>query len=485
MLVAYFALGNRMGKTNGEFRGIAPPPRGLALIMALGPGLVWCGEYIGSGEVLLATRSGAIFGVAILWVPVIAIFSKYWIGLAGAHYTVTTGEGMIDMMARTPGPKNWVIWPVFVGQVIAGATSTAALAVLTGKLAAYFFPSVSPVLMGWIAVLIVISVVWGGKFEPLKHIMSLLVLLIVVGACAVAIRTWPGTMEVMGGLFGFRIPDPPAWAVEKAFSSTSPWTEILPLLGWAAGGFASQVWYTYWVMGAGYGMTRDRDFGQPADEAALKSLTIEQAHDLRGWRRVVTFDATLALVIGVVVTAMFLIAGNGVLRPQEIVPGGEKVATDLARIFGEHGGRWGANLFIIAALAAMLSTMIGQFSGWPRLLTDCARILFPATARWPWKLKFRTILVVIATTNMGIIYTLGAQPVFLVQMSAILDGLLLTPLQAIAVGLSLYIVMPRMFSDEVRPLLRAHKVFAVGLALAFVLYTFFCIYKLIEMVQSA
>ncbi|HRI86877.1 MAG TPA: Nramp family divalent metal transporter [Candidatus Hydrogenedentes bacterium] len=470
-----------MGAATDATKGIRTPPRGIALIMALGPGLVWCGEYIGSGEVLLATRAGAIFGFAVLWVPVLAIFSKYWIGLAGAHYTVTTGEGMIDMMARTPGPKNWVIWPVFIGQLLAGATSTAALAGLTGKLATYFLPNISPVLIGWIAVLLVISVVWSGKFEPLKQAMSLLVLLIIIGATVVAVRTWPGTANVLTGLFGFQIPQPPDWAVEKALSTKAPWMEILPLLGWAAGGFASQVWYTYWVMGAGYGMTGEGEVGRPADTERLRNITKEEANALLGWRRVVTFDATLALTIGIVVTSMFLLAGNGILRPAQIVPGGENVALDLARIFGEHWGRWGANLFILAALAAMISTMIGQFGGWPRLLADCGRVLFPGTTRWPWKLRFRVILLSIAATNMGIIYSIGKQPEFLVQMSAILDGLLLTPLQAIAVGMTLYFVFPKMLNDEVRPMLRAHKVFIFGLALAFVVYTTFCVFKLIEM----
>src|SRR3990167_5498167 len=95
---------------------IRRPPTGLAILAAVGPGLIWCAEFIGSGEVILAPRTGAILGLAILWVPLLAIFIKFWIGLAGAVYTVTTGEGMIDMMSRTPGPKNWVLWPVFIGQ---------------------------------------------------------------------------------------------------------------------------------------------------------------------------------------------------------------------------------------------------------------------------------------------------------------------------------------------------------------------------------
>lgn len=474
-------LGDQSDKTASR---IAPAPRGLALLMVLGPGLVWCGEYIGSGEVILATRSGAIFGVAILWAPVLAIFAKYWIGLAGAHYTVTTGEGMIDMLSRTPGPKNWVIWPVFVGQVCAGAFSTGALASVTGMFLHYFIPLPDrfTFVLGWIAVLVVIAITWSGKFEPLKQIMSLLVLLIVVGTVTVAARTWPGTGEVLGGLFTIHIPNAPEWAIEKQIVKQSSWNELMPLLGWAAGGFASQVWYSYWVIGAGYGMARGRDHGKPLDETKLRSLTVHEAHEVKRWRGVVTADATMALTIGTLVTAAFLIAGNGVLRPQQIAPEKSEVALTVARIFGDHWGQWGAHLFVLAGLAAMMSTMLGQFAGWPRLLADCARILFPKTRRWPWKTQFRAILIGLAVSNFAIVSTLGGQPVGLVQMSAILDGMLLTPLQALAVGLTLYFVMPRFFSLEVRDILRANRAFVLGLTLAFVLFGFFCLFQFGQMI---
>ncbi|MFH1071496.1 MAG: Nramp family divalent metal transporter, partial [Candidatus Glassbacteria bacterium] len=99
---------------------IKRPPSGITILAMVGPGLVWAGEYIGSGEVILCTRLGAIMGVAILWAPLMAIFLKYIIGLAGARYTVCTGEGMIDMFSRMPGPRNWAVWIVLVGQFAAG-----------------------------------------------------------------------------------------------------------------------------------------------------------------------------------------------------------------------------------------------------------------------------------------------------------------------------------------------------------------------------
>ena len=58
---------------------IKTPATGLAIIAVLGPSIVWVSEYIGTGEVILATRNGAIFGTGILWVVISGIFLKVWI----------------------------------------------------------------------------------------------------------------------------------------------------------------------------------------------------------------------------------------------------------------------------------------------------------------------------------------------------------------------------------------------------------------------
>lgn len=457
---------------------LAQAPKGWMLLMILGPGLMWCGEYIGSGEVILSTRSGAIFGVSILWIPIMAIFAKFWIGLAGAHYTVTTGEGMIDMLGRTPGPRNWVLWPVLVGQVCASMISTAGLASAAGAFASYFFPDINPVYFAWAAVLVVLAVVWQGVFEPLKQIMSILVLFIIIGTLAVAFTTWPGTAKVLNGLFGFEMPQTPAWFNPDATQAASAWKEILPLLGWAAGGFASQVWYTYWVLGAGYGMARGRGYGKACDTDALQELTTSDVEKILGWRRVVTLDASMALFLGVVVTVAFLIAGAGVLGAKEIAPEGPEVALQLSTLFSEQWGTLGGHLFVFAGLCAMLSTMFGQFAGWPRLLADCGRLLFPTLDRYPWKKQFRVILTVIAISNLVILYNVEFKPVVLVQISAVLDGLLLTPLQALAVAWVLFGVMPKMFKGEHRSLIKPHPIMAAGLALAFFMFSFVCISRL-------
>jgi Mn2+/Fe2+ NRAMP family transporter len=455
-------------------------PKGWMLLLALGPGLMWCGEYIGSGEVILSTRSGAIFGVSILWIPIMAIVAKFWIGLAGAHYTVTTGEGMIDMLGRMPGPRNWVLWPVFVGQVCSAMVSTAGVAAAAGAFADYFVPGDMATIFSGLAVLLIVALVWSGAFESLKRVMALMVLFIIVGTLAVALTTWPGFGAILHGLFGFTLPETPAWAIADG-APASPWLEILPLLGWAAGGFASQVWYTYWVLGAGYGMAQGRGFGKPLDEERLSSLSSDEVQNIRGWRRLVTFDATTAVLLGVLVTGAFIVAGAGVLGPKELAPEGHTLALELSELFGAQWGRFGAGLFVLAGLAAMLSTMTGQFAGWPRLLADCARRLFPGIESVPWKQQFRACLLLIAASNLLILYNLATKPVFLVKIGAILDGLLLTPLQALVVGWVLFKVMPKFFAKEHRLALKPHPILAVGLASAFILFSFVCIFKMGDM----
>src|SRR4030042_930129 len=107
-------------------------PRGLGILAMIGPSMVWAAEYIGSGEVIVATRTGAILGTTILWAVVVGVFLKCWIGMAGARYTVCTGEGMIDMFDRMPGPRHWVVWVVLVVQLFCAILATGALATSAG-----------------------------------------------------------------------------------------------------------------------------------------------------------------------------------------------------------------------------------------------------------------------------------------------------------------------------------------------------------------
>ena len=456
---------------------IKKPPAGWAILAVIGPSLIWAAEYIGSGEVILATRTGAIFGSSLLWAIVTGIFLKFWIALSGARYTVCTGEGMIDLFDRMPGPRHWAVWIIMIAQFIGATFAIGALATASTVFVSSLVP-IGNLAAGLIVVTFAVSVAWTGTFDVLKIVMSLLVAIIVIGVLIVASRVLPTFGELLTGL-SFRVPSVPQWAIDTGGASSNPWEEILPLIGWGAGGFASQVWYTYWVLGAGYGAAAGRGCGQPADLGALKSMSRDSAERIKGWCKVLYADTTLGLVIGIVVTGAFYLAGSGVLNPRQLAPQGNEVAFVLSNIFSTEWGSTGGLIFMVAASAALISTVTGQLAGWPRLLADTLRICFPGFAkRFAWNTQFRMLLIFFFCTNMVIVFALGMKPVRLIKFSALLDGILLTSLQAICVAVGLFIVMPRMLSKDAAQVLRPSRVFAVGLMIAFVVFSYFCIFQM-------
>ena len=456
---------------------IKKAPVGLAVLALLGPSMVWAAEYIGSGEVIIATRTGAILGTTVLWVIVIGVFLKFWIGMSGARYTVCTGEGMIDMFDRIPGPSHWVVWLVLVIQFLCAIFSIGAVATAAGVFVSSIVP-INTKLAVCLVTLFALAVAWSGIFDVLKIVMSIFVLIIVLGVIYVAGHVFPGLGEFLRSL-SFSVPEVPEWAASMEKVSDNPWKEILPLLGWGAGGFASQVWYTYWVLGAGYGAAAGRGYGKAADVSSLRAMSREAAEKIKGWCRVLYVDSSLAMVIGIVVTSAFFIAGAGVLGPKQLAPEGNEVAFTLSKVFSDGWGPVGGFLFILAGATALISTSTGQLAGWPRLLADSFRICIPGVAKkFSWKTQFRFFLLFFLCTNMIIVFFFEKSPVVLVKISAIFEGLLLTPLQAIWVAIGLFVVMPKLLSKEAFKILKPNWVFAVGLIIAFLVFGYFCIFQI-------
>jgi Mn2+/Fe2+ NRAMP family transporter len=452
-------------------------PKGLAILAFVGPGLIWSSEMIGSGEVILTTRVGSILGIEVMWAIILGIFLKFMIGLGGARYTVCTGEGMIDMFDRIPGPKHWVVWTVLVVQFISATVAIGSIATAAGVFISNIFP-ISSYLGGWIISVFALVVAWSGGFKILRTIMSFFVLIIICGIMYVAGTVFPDLSDFIKG-FLVKIPDVPLWAIAYPEINENPWREILPLMGWAAGGFASQVWYTYWIIGAGYGVNKEGVYGKASDPAMLRNINEEGARKIKSWFPVIYTDTTVALLITIFVTIGFLIAGAGILRPNQLAPQGPEVVSTLSTIFSTSWGAIGGIIFTLTGAVALAGTLLAQLAGWPRLLADSFRICIPRFAvKFEWKKQFRLFLIFFFVTNIIIVFTFGLRPVFLVKIGAILDGLLLTPLQALWVAIGLFVVMPKLFSKKTYEIIKPHWLFAVVLVISFLVFGYFCVFQM-------
>jgi hypothetical protein len=256
----------------------------------------------------------------------------------------------------------------------------------------------------------------------------------------------------------------------------SAWQEILPVLGWGAGGFASQVWYTYWVIGAGYGATAGRGYGKSADLKSLGAMSRDTAQRIKNWCRTLYVDSSFAMVLGVLVTGAFLIAGAGILGVEHMAPGNDDMADVLSEVFARRWDAVGGFLFKLCGAVAMISTLMGQLAGWPRLLADSCRLCIPGfDRRLRWKTQFRIFLIMFFCTSVLIVCVLGRQPISLLKVSSILEGVLLIALQAAAVGIGLFFVMPKMLSKEAYGVLKPGWIFAAGLLGTLIFYGYLCV----------
>jgi Mn2+/Fe2+ NRAMP family transporter len=440
------------------------------MLLLVGPGIVWAAEYIGSGETTLAPRVGALFGVTFLWIIILGILLKYFIGLGAGHYTTITGEGMIDMFSRVPGPKNWLVWLIFVVQFCAAILSPSALAALAGSFGYGILP-ISPYIWGWMLTIFAVVLAWSGKYELIEKAMSILVLILVIAVIIGAIMVSPPLKEY----FTFSFPPIPIWARGLPDISERTAMEILPLLGWGAGGFASMVWYTYWIAGKGYGMTAGFDYENPgaANLKELKSLQKEKAKKIKRWTKVVTTDATVALFIGILVTSCFMIISAGTLYPRRIVPSGEEIGIEISEIFNLLYGSWAGYLFLLAAICALFATQIAHFVGWPRMLSDCLRI--GLKGKVGWKRGYKSFILIMLVLNMVVIYTFGFRPYSLAKIASIWDGLLFIPLQSAVLCYGLFKILPKMLSAEAKPILKPGYPLAIALIISTIVFSIFAI----------
>ena len=85
---------------------IGQAPTGWEIILAFGPGMVWASMSIGGGELVLIPRVGSVFGMMVLWMPLLAIALKYFLVNEIGRWTVLTGRSISCLLYTSPSPRD-------------------------------------------------------------------------------------------------------------------------------------------------------------------------------------------------------------------------------------------------------------------------------------------------------------------------------------------------------------------------------------------
>lgn len=392
----------------------APPRTVLGTLSRLGPGMIIAGSIVGSGELILTTKTGAEAGFWLLWLIVIGCVIKVSTQIEFARHTITWGRTPLASLNDVPGPRlrvNWIVWYwtfmtvtiIFqqggilggVGQTLAIArplTSRGAeynrlqdelvrsqiqlqllgtqgqdharlyrlsadIAELTRQIKAVEEPA-DPYL--WAAILAVATSVllYVGRYRLIQVVSTALVatFTLVTVATVVALQLRPDWAiradELARGLSFHLPPANPAGGV-------NPMRTAFGAFGIIGIGASELIMYPYWCLEKGYAR-----FTGPRDGTAG---WLARA---RGWIRVLHVDAWTSMIVYTFATLAFYLLGAAVLGRIGLHPGDRDMVRTLAAMYIPVFGPWAYAIFLSGAFAVLYSTLFVAAAGNARMVAD-------------------------------------------------------------------------------------------------------------------
>jgi Mn2+/Fe2+ NRAMP family transporter len=214
-------------------------PNKANLFAIIGPGLLVAATGIGAGDLATASFAGSILGTAVLWAAVVGALLKFVVTEGLARWQLATGdtllEGVIQRIGKVVG---WLflpylfIWSFFVASALMSACGVT----LHAMIPLFEDATQGKIVFGPLSSIVGVVLLLIGGYELFDKIMRACIGLMFVTVVVTAALLWPGTGEVLRGLFVPSIPD----------ISGQGLTWTVALLG-GVGGTFTVLCYGYWI----------------------------------------------------------------------------------------------------------------------------------------------------------------------------------------------------------------------------------------------
>lgn len=313
----------RRAVTNpGEFRRI------------FGPGLLWAAAAVGVSHLVQSTRAGAVAGLALFGVILIALVLKYPFFEFGARYAAATGTSLIEGYRRI---GRWALWLYLLITLSTSLVIVSAIITFTAFLLLYVAPvgmSLTPV--GGALYLLCAGVLWVGRFWLLDLAIKGIIALLSVSTLTAAALVLPG---LDWGSFALL----PARAGELVV----PFAFILALVGWMPSAIDVSVWSSLWT------------------------LAKNRAVGVRTSVRHARIDFLIGYLGTGVLAFAFLVLGAGVMHDtgESFSPQGTVFTTQLVGLYAQTLGEWMRPVVLLAVVTTMFSTALTVVDGFPRAIS--------------------------------------------------------------------------------------------------------------------
>jgi Mn2+/Fe2+ NRAMP family transporter len=368
------------------------------LIRTFGLGAIIASVTIGSGELVWASRGGAVFGYTMLWCFLYGGLFKAIQVYTGMRYLTLTGQHPMMAWRSIPGPGLWFLWLIIVPMipimVIALSTISETVGTFIHQLsgidtATYSRGIWDPEefwhnLWGALALIVCFAIARRSNYTILERISMLVLFAMLVCVGLSALATAPHVGEIIRGMLVPTMSEYEPWVLDdprysETFRDWSPWLEV-GLYVWAVGGGTQDY--------AGYiGLVREKRWGLAGSTIDRRDHLLaatqgdspqarEQVRRARMWLRAPLWDTTISFSLVVLATLLFAVLGAQLLHPKHIIPDGADLLT-VQETFLTHLHPLLSMLYRVAVFLALGGTLYGIFEIYPRTMTESATAIYP------------------------------------------------------------------------------------------------------------
>jgi Mn2+/Fe2+ NRAMP family transporter len=311
--------------------------RASNLLKVIGPGLLFAGAAIGVSHLVQSTRAGAMFGLGLVGVVLLANVTKYP-GLSfGSRYSNATGLSLLEGYRRQ-GTWALVVFSLLtLGTMftVAAAVTLVTAAILNQLVISHMVEGASLQLGSMVLFVVVGVLLKVGGFAWLDKTVKVLL-------GTMAAMTFTATMlvlpEVNWGSFSLMIPEGAQEVAAIGF--------VVALAGWMPAPMDIAVWNSMWSLAK-----RDATGHRPTPEETR-------------------FDFNLGFGLCVVLALCFVLLGNVVMFQEGVAPakGGVGMAKQILGLFTETLGSWSYPIVGLCSFAVMFSTTLTVLDAFSRVL---------------------------------------------------------------------------------------------------------------------
>jgi Mn2+/Fe2+ NRAMP family transporter len=299
---------------------------------SFGPGLLWAAAAIGVSHLVQSTRAGAMAGLGLAGVILLALIIKYPFFEYGPRYAAATGTSLVEGYLRI---GKWALW-LYLGITLVGSVIIQSAVVLfTAFLVRFVFGlDWSLPLTAGALILLCAVLLWMGRYKALDLAVKLILVVLAVSTVIAAAVTVP------------RIDISTLALWPRGAGAMVPFAFILALMGWMPSAFDIAVWNSLWTLAK--------------DETSGKRTSVRHAR----------LDFFIGYAGTGVLAFAFAMLGAGVMfaSGETFSSQGTVFSTQLVDLYSQTLGSWTRPIVSVAVLTTMVSTTLTVVDGFPRAI---------------------------------------------------------------------------------------------------------------------